>query len=77
MLRLWIPTNVYSDKVQELNKNDSCSVGAYDRFGNYFVMQGHCVSKVTVERFVLTLSLCLSVSLSLPCISSRFRVFLY
>jgi general stress protein 26 len=47
--RLWIPTNLYTDKVKELNKNDTCSVGAYDRFGNYFVMQGHCVSKVTVK----------------------------
>mmetsp|Transcript_3702 Transcript_3702/g.10581 ORF Transcript_3702/g.10581 Transcript_3702/m.10581 type:complete len:288 (+) Transcript_3702:428-1291(+) len=44
--RLWIATNVHTEKVAELNKDPKCSIGAYDRSGNYFVMQGEVCSVV-------------------------------
>ena len=44
--RLWIPTNVYSEKVAQLNVNPKCSIAAYDEGGNYFIMQGEVSQQI-------------------------------
>ncbi len=40
---------MHSKKVRELNRNPHCSLGAYDAWGNYFVIQGEVASTVSVD----------------------------